>query len=158
MKNALILSFSIAVLSLANTASAQSVTPVVVASAGATASIGNTQISYTIGETVVPTFYAGNTYLTQGFQQPSWIEVGISEVGVEGIKVFPNPTAEVVTIETGNQKYKVELYDMLGQIVIESSEVKGSTQLDLSTLAPATYALVLKNKFKSHSISLVKTN
>lgn len=158
MKNALLFFFSMAIIGLVNTASAQSLAPVVVASAGATASVGNTQISYTIGESVVPTFYAGNTYLTQGFQQPNWIEVGISEVGVEGIKVFPNPSAEVVTIETGNHKYDVALYDMLGQIVIDFSEVKGSTQLDLSKLAPATYALVLKNKFKSHSISLVKTN
>ncbi|HRN93189.1 MAG: T9SS type A sorting domain-containing protein [Chitinophagales bacterium] len=158
MKSVLFLSLAIATIGFANTATAQSLSPVVVASAGATASVGNTQISYTVGESVIPTLYAGNTYLTQGFQQPSWIEVGISEVGVEGIKVFPNPTAEVVTIETGNHKYNVALYDMLGQIVIESSEIKGSAQLDLSTLAPATYALVLKNKFKSHSISLVKTN
>ncbi|MBK9460649.1 MAG: hypothetical protein IPN94_14780 [Sphingobacteriales bacterium] len=41
-----------------------------VSNAGALLTGGNNQITFNIGETVIPTFSAGSSVLTQGFEQP----------------------------------------------------------------------------------------
>ena len=41
-----------------------------VSNAGGTLTGGNSQITFNIGETVIPTFSAGSSVLTQGFEQP----------------------------------------------------------------------------------------
>ena len=57
-------------------ASAQSLSPQVIASAGGYASSGGVSLSWTLGETFTTTLQNGNNILTQGFQQP-FIELRI---------------------------------------------------------------------------------
>ncbi len=49
---------------------AQSISRKVVSSTGGTLTGGSNQITFTIGETVIPTLSAGSNVITQGFQQP----------------------------------------------------------------------------------------
>lgn len=55
---------------LAGTAHAQSIQRSVRSSAGGTLAGAGSQLTFTIGETVIPTLAAGGNMLTQGFQQP----------------------------------------------------------------------------------------
>src|SRR5947207_3628930 len=51
-------------------ASAQNISRKVISSAGGTLTGGSNKITFTIGETVIPTFSSGSNIITQGFQQP----------------------------------------------------------------------------------------
>jgi hypothetical protein len=106
---------------------------------------------------VTQTVSADSTIITQGYQQPRWLEVGIIEpdVGYD-IQIFPNPSPGLVNVILGNQEFEVTVYDENGQIVVQAQKLTGSTHIDLTSLAAATYFLYLKNSHKSYSSRLVK--
>lgn len=54
---------------------------------------GNLSLSWTLGEPVVETIYGNKLILTQGFQQPDELTLGVSGVSLTelGLNVFPNP-------------------------------------------------------------------
>jgi hypothetical protein len=54
-----------------NHTSAQSISNKVLPSGGGNLSANNVQLSFTIGETVIPTFSSSSNMISQGFQQPS---------------------------------------------------------------------------------------
>jgi len=60
----------IALITAVNDASAQNISRKVVSSVGGTLTGGSNKITYTIGESIIPSFNAGSNVLTQGFQQP----------------------------------------------------------------------------------------
>jgi hypothetical protein len=58
------------------------------------------------------------------------------------IKIFPNPTTDVVTIDCGGDKiFSVRLYNGTGQIIQAIQTAIGSSQLDLRSLSAGTYVL-----------------
>ena len=59
----------------------------------------------------------------------------IEDISALGIVVYPNPTKDVITIET-RLEIQVELYDMIGNKVISESNVR---RLDLSKLSNGIY-------------------
>ena len=72
----------------------------VISSAGGYSVNGDLSISWTLGETIIPTFKSRDLVLTHGFQQRlilTTVEENI-EVSVK-IKVFPNPASDVVNIQ-----------------------------------------------------------
>jgi hypothetical protein len=83
---------------------AQQIKQEVIASAGGynVASGGAISISWTLGETIIPTFTSsdGSLIITHGFQQ-KLIITAVEENILNPVKVsiFPNPASEVVNIE-----------------------------------------------------------
>src|SRR3954466_7249737 len=81
---------------------AQMLTPQVLAVTGGFASNANGSLSYTVGEmTMVQTFSANGSILTQGFQQPNdnitgLIELSRGETG--SFVLYPNPAVDNVWI------------------------------------------------------------
>lgn len=105
-------------------ANAQSLTPQVIASAGNSSTVGNVNLSYTVGEmAMVETFANGNTILTQGFQQPEFMVSSILEsekTALGSFAVYPNPAnAEVFFgYEFPNEgSVEVAIYDVAGKFV-----------------------------------------
>ena len=64
-------------------ASAQAISHKVVASNGGSFANANCQLSFTIGETIIPTFASTNNILTQGFQQTNPAVAGDNLVGTK---------------------------------------------------------------------------
>lgn len=128
-------------------AAAQSLTPTVIASGGNHASASGVQLSYTIGETVITTVNGGSNILTQGFHQPLEIVSGIVEGIIPGeIKVYPNPAAVEVFIETNldNEQLSGVLTDVQGRIVREINiNNNGVHSMRVDDIASATYHLTL---------------
>jgi hypothetical protein len=85
-------------------AGAQQIKQEVIASAGGyNVASGNTiSISWTLGETIIPTFTSqdGSLVLTHGFQQKIVI-TAVEENLVNPVKitVFPNPASEMINVE-----------------------------------------------------------
>jgi hypothetical protein len=134
---------------------AQTLSPTVIASTGAYATNANGSLSYTVGEmTMVQTFSAGNSTLTQGFQQPNDKVTGLLNVAEsdEGsFIVYPNPAVD--NLWYGYQfaqsgTITIDLYNALSQklsTVFEGNYTGGKIveQLNTSSLAAGTYFLNL---------------
>jgi hypothetical protein len=70
--------------------------------------------------------------------QNGW-PTAMEDISELGIVVYPNPTKDIITIET-RLDIEVELYDMIGNKVISESNVK---RLDLSHLSNGLYNMVI---------------
>ncbi len=128
-------------------ASAQSISPQVIASAGTHYVGSNAQLSWTIGEPVITTVSNGSNIITQGFHQTLLNVTSVEEQSVAGINVnvFPNPVSEVLNINiTNNLKdLQMELFDMNGKLLQarKIGAAEGNIQLNMVDYARANYLL-----------------
>ncbi|GIV28467.1 MAG: peptidase M1 [Bacteroidia bacterium] len=62
------------------------------------------------------------------------------------INIFPNPTNEVLNIETNDYQNKFyEIRNVLGQIVLHKTSTNNYEQINVSTLPKGLYFLIIKN-------------
>lgn len=127
-KTIYVLLFTLAVYSFGN---AQSLSPVVVASSGATITGASNTLSFTAGEAVVGTITNGPT-LGQGFWLGAIEGVVLSNEDfsyeVEAT-VYPNPVTDYLSInfkDMQGEKFEVSLYDTNGKQVYQNKLVPGS--------------------------------
>tara|TARA_R110002020_G_scaffold59414_4_gene162008 strand:+ start:21489 stop:25043 length:3555 start_codon:yes stop_codon:yes gene_type:complete len=85
-------------------------------------------------------------YCSQGW--PTAIE----DISALGIVVYPNPTKDIITIET-RLDIDVELYDMIGNKVISESNTK---RLDLSNLSNGIYNMSILYDGNRYSKKVIK--
>ena len=134
-----------------STANAQHLSPSVIGSAGGSFSTANAIIDMTVGEVVIETFN-NNTILSQGFHQGIIkVETVVTEI-TETVKVYPNPTTSILTIElesTGNAE--LILVDVNGKIVLQDRMVnQQQKELDLNQISQGNYFLqLIKDNKKS---------
>lgn len=134
---------------------AQSIERQVIGSTGGYASANGVSVSFTVGEPVIETAVSGNVVLTQGFQQPDDLTVGIEDVKSVSVNytVFPNPTENMINVELTSDvpaSVMLTLYDIHGRKVEALDhviEVNGTVneRMDLSQLAPAQYMLLMSD-------------
>jgi hypothetical protein len=134
----------------------------VIASAGGYSLNGNLSISWTLGETIIPTFQNGNLILTHGFQQ-QLIITSVEENLEELVKVtvYPNPASDNVNIsfdEPLDGEVKVFLINSQGKLV--KTDVIGETivekQMNLQDLPAGVYYLKLMKGKLSNVYKVVK--
>jgi hypothetical protein len=144
---------------------AQSLSPQVIASAGDYFSNGNVSLSWTLGEPVIETYTTANIILTQGFQQPELLTVGINDVLKSDFSstIYPNPTFNIISVQLNNQKnaqFTVEIINGLGQVIqsLNFDAVKNKQnnfQLNLTDLSVGMYQIRLSEKgqvFRTYNI------
>jgi len=85
-------------------------------------------------------------YCAQGW--PTAIE----DISALGIVIFPNPTKNLITIET-RLEIRVEVYDIMGKLLIEEENTK---RLDLSNLSNGLYNLSIIYNDKRYSKQIIK--
>jgi hypothetical protein len=126
---------------------AQQLTPTVVSSGGSYLSAGGYTLSATVGEIAVTTLKSATLTLTQGFQQPYDIGVGIKETGLDwAITAYPNPVSQFLNIRfdvNDPLDLNVEIMDITGrkQMIRELYHVtRGDIEtFDLSGLTRGVY-------------------
>jgi hypothetical protein len=80
--------------------------------------------------------------------------ISITEIGSQKFQVYPNPASSELFVEPlqGNPEYRIELYDMIGNKVMEAASMAASqTVLDVSKLSAGMY--VVKTIVGSNSTS-----
>jgi len=87
---------------------------------------GGISYSQTVGETAVVVVGCYDYVLTQGFQQPS-VKIK-SEVRPDGtgVKVYPNPVTDFVTIEMYGERAKtirIDIINITGRIVYSDTKI-----------------------------------
>jgi hypothetical protein len=119
----------------------------VIASAGGYNVNGGLSISWTLGETIIPTFTSqdGSLALMHGFQQRLVITAIEENLDViTKIKVFPNPASEVLNIqfeEPVDGEIVLSILDSQGKLIksdiIESTIIE--KQINMQDLATGIY-------------------
>ncbi len=74
-------------------------------------------------------------------------EVGYQDISEESVMTYPNPVVDKLHISLKSNNAKVSIYNINGQIVIESvlADLQGS--VDVSSLAKGVYFVKVDNKF-----------
>lgn len=141
-------------------ASAQSLSPQVVASSGNSFSNAGIEIEFTIGEVVTSTLTAGGNTLTQGFHQPQIQFASLENYAADYVfELFPNPTEQFITVTSPNdEELKVHVYDGNGKAILVSPVFKQQIILDLQSLATGNYVLMVSTESGEplHSYSIIK--
>ena len=75
----------------------------------------------------------------------------IEDISALGIVVYPNPTNDIITIET-RLEIEVELYDIMGKLLIS----KDSKRIDLSDYPSGVYSLILIYNNKRFNTRVIK--
>jgi hypothetical protein len=128
--------------------------------AGNSAKINGMSFEYSIGEmTIVSTEHNANLIVTQGMLQPSNVpdktqtSPSVNNLNdlADQIKVYPNPTQNILFVETFETQigdYSYQLFDGVGKIVLSQSgqTIKGLNKFsfDLQSFAGGNYYLMLR--------------
>lgn len=83
--------------------------------------------------------------------------LGTSELNIEGVKVYPNPTSEFLNIELENvsDKSSLMLFDAMGRLVLSKSVKNNVSKVDVSNLPKGTYTLHLNSDNGENSIQIM---
>ena len=127
----------------------------VVSSNGDSQIAASFEVSWTVGEPVIETFTDGSNVLTQGFHQTTIIIDAVSELlypGIE-IKVFPNPTPDIITIQFSEyiEDARYWLYDLRGKLLENKLINSTDTEINMKRYASGQYILKLTDKSR-HTI------
>ena len=134
----------------------------VISSAGGYNTATGITISWTLGETIVPTFSSPDLILTHGFQQKLVVTAVEENLGTfVNITIYPNPASDIATItfdEPVESKIEILLLNSQGQLVktdfVESS--MSEKQLDMHDLPGGIYYLRLIKGKLSNVYKVVK--
>ena len=122
----------------------------VVSSNGDSKSAAGVEVSWTLGEAVIETLISGSNTLTQGFHQTKITITALSEILFPGldIKVFPNPTPEIITIQFSEymEGSRFWLYDLRGKLLENKLISSADTEINMKNYASGQYILKLTNK------------
>ncbi len=133
--------FLIFLLAFGSSLFSQSLEPVVIGSSGHQGQGENYRMAWTIGETVIATFAAGDMILTQGFHQGELLVTAIDEPPADNHMVaFPNPANDFVNLKVENPDgLEYMLFDMGGRM-IKSERLSGDiTSIPFYSLGTGTY-------------------
>jgi len=119
------------------------------ASGGDATGSGGT-VAYSIGQVVYTTNTGSSGSVAQGVQHAYEIfTVGVKETTLNiSLTAFPNPTTENLTLQISdynNEKLSYQLYDMQGKLLSNGQVTAQQTQINTSSLPPATYFINVVN-------------
>jgi hypothetical protein len=120
----------------------------VIATKGGRLTNTSATMDFTIGEVVIESLNGNSTVMTQGFLQSNItiIATAISSFQYD-ISVFPNPTSDVLVIETpGNSGVTYQLIDINGDVLSTNIITGESLKLDIQKHESGMYLLRLTHQ------------
>ncbi len=81
--------------------------------------------------------------------------VGLVERSKDGIKIYPNPATELVNLTSENNIINVQVYNNIGQLVMEQKVDGNSCQLHISDLESGIYSIRIGTENKNIMKQLV---
>lgn len=136
----------------------------VIATSGGYNVNGNISLSWTLGETIIPTLHSqdGSLVLSHGFQQKLLV-TAIEETFSEliKIKVFPNPASDVISIQFESpvvDEIIVDILDIQGKL-LKTEKIDAASrekQINLQDLPGGIYYFRLSNEKNRNVYKVVK--
>ncbi len=111
----------------------------------------------TPGETVYARVweFANDTFGTFQFSAYS-PTLAMNTFNQSGLKVYPNPVKDILTLSSINSITKVTIYNLLGQEVVSKAVIGNDIQIDLSDLSTGTYIAKINAASQSKTIKIIK--
>lgn len=108
-------------------------------------------VAYSVGQVVYTANNSPSGTVSQGVQQAYEIySVGIKETALNiSLSVFPNPIVDILTLQISdynNEKLSYHLYDFQGKLLNKGQIIAEQTQINTSSLPPATYFIEVINQ------------
>ena len=149
---------------LTNVGFAQSFSKELISSNGNSIKSGNYILTWSVGENCTELLDGSPYFLTQGFHQGKFTITPIIEHSqcVNLIKVFPNPTSEILSVEFTtpeiftNNKYQIQLIGSDGKILLYKQSVVQSNQLNLESFKSGIYFLKVFNSLYQQTFKIIK--
>jgi hypothetical protein len=111
--------------------------------------------SYSVGQVVYTTATGTNGSVAQGVQQPYEISEVLSSPDfselVKDLKIFPNPTTDVLTLSMSNATnlaLDYQIVDMNGKVILTQKSIGNETNITVSSFPSAIYFLKITNQNK----------
>lgn len=82
--------------------------------------------------------------------------VSRDEFGIADLKVFPNPTRDIITVANNGIITRVAVVNIMGQTVIDRQVNAETVQIDLSDLAGGNYILQVQSEGAAATIKVIK--
>ena len=82
--------------------------------------------------------------------------VGIEELKLSNISVYPNPAKDVLHINLPTINYFVEVVNMMGEVILKSENNSNTTSLELNNLKSGVYFLTIVAEGKQKQLKFVK--
>lgn len=82
--------------------------------------------------------------------------LGLNDLDLSKLKVYPNPTYDVINISYKDLINRIEIYSMSGQLVLSSTINLSEATVDLSTLSEGVYMLKMYVGTSSQFVKIVK--
>ena len=125
-----------------------------VSTGGGSATVGNVNVTYAIGEVAINEQSIGQQAVSEGFIGPDLIHsLGIENYGtLTGVEIFPNPVKTEFQIRWAQSgDYQIFIYDLNGKLLYENN-IKDTTEqsVNISQLRRAVYMLVIIDR-KNHT-------
>ena len=99
------------------------------------------------------TYSNGNALGVRLLMNGGWLS--LNENHIDDIKLYPNPSNGIVNINSNhNDKYFVEIYDLLGNIIFKTTK-QGDSIIDLSSFEKGIYVVKLSTQENSISKRIV---
>ena len=117
-----------------------------ISTTGSTATAGNKQVVFTVGEVNIQETDVGNTHLSEGFIGPDISEaLGITDYGtLTGIELYPNPVTNRFSVNLPQTSvYDFYLYDLQGKQIFSRQSQNIKESFDISRLTAAGYMLIV---------------
>jgi len=67
-----------------------------------------------------------------------YLQLGVSDSEISGIKIYPNPVKDILNISTKKSIENISIYNLAGQKVLNNAKVSNG-QIDVSSLTSGTY-------------------
>ena len=108
----------------------------------------------------------GNVYYAMqtlnGCRSTSALEVSITNelsenpVQLSELKYYPNPVIDVLTFMNSSEITTIQLFDVIGKLILEVHPNSKTTQLDMRNLASAMYRIVIETQGRTEIIKIIK--
>ena len=73
--------------------------------------------------------------------------LNLNDNDLQNVIIYPNPTKSILNIENAENSM-IEIYDLLGRVVLSKNNISLNEQLNVSTLSTGTYLIKISNENK----------
>ena len=70
--------------------------------------------------------------------------LSINDNNLQNVIIYPNPTTSILNIENAENSM-IEIYDLLGRVVLSENNISLNKQLNVSSLSIGTYLIKISN-------------
>lgn len=82
--------------------------------------------------------------------------IGIDDLNMEELIVYPNPVENILTLNANDQIEKVEIYNLLGKKLFSSSFNKKEVQIDVSQFSAGIYLVNINTSQSTKTYKIIK--